>query len=245
MRKNPQKHMAIACGAAACVAMAGAILPLALGVDALAGGFALALAGGVFAILCLGGCFVFAARSRLLSNLLDGGEVLARWEIPDAAWELHASGQGEPAGGGRSGGLLALTAVEIVLGGFVWLAAPGVGRVAAAGFWCLALASGVAAALAPRVVRARQSAGPREAAMSHEGAFVAGTLHAWGGLGARVEEVEVAGARSLCLRVLYSVPALFGRREIEAAIPVPPGQESLAAAVGRALVGRMADREER
>jgi hypothetical protein len=228
--------MVLVSAMAAAFAAAGAALPLALGVDVMAGGLAAAFVGGVLSVCGIAASLVFAARALSLARLLRGEEVLVHWTYPDIARATATAETSPRDEDARGVGPLVVVAFALALGGCFWLLAPSVGRGVFFGFVGLALVVCIAAGLAPRMRRARRARAIPEAALSLEGAYVVGSLHAWGLLGARIESAEVTATSVPRLQVTYSSPVPYGRRETVVTIPIPPGEEERASEAARALL---------
>ncbi len=222
-------------GVVAAVGGVGALLPAALGLGAMSGGSVLAFVGCLVALPGLAFSISSGVRSRILARLLDGSRVLAHWPLPSAAAAEHAALRlaVEREQGWRL--FLVLAILSIAVGIVFVLSDPD-------GAWAILLASAgvvgllaILAALLPRLRHARRRSAAQDAIVSLDAAYVAGTLHAWGALGARIEDVAIVPGETLALRVAYSTPLLCERRDASVSIPVPRGEEWRAAEAARAL----------
>jgi hypothetical protein len=241
-RRNPQARVALIWVLIAVFGAAGAILPSALGMDGMGGGYATAFVSGFVALCGILVAAIFAARARVLGRLLSGHGVLAHWTYPAEDRTDHVDKELAEERKGSWTLFLVIAAFSLVIGVGFLIADPDAGR-----FVFLVLAGVVAllavfAALAPRMRHRKRRRATPEAIVSVEGAYVLGMLHTWRLLGARVEGAEVARAKKPVLHVAYSAPFLYGRfllgrQTYTVLVPIPQGEEERAESVVRALRG--------
>jgi hypothetical protein len=241
-RRNPQARVALIWVLIAVLGAAGAILPSALGMDGMGGGYAIAFVSGFVALCGIIVAAIFAARARVLGRLLSGHGVLAHWTYPAEDRADHVDKELAEERKGSWALFFIIAAFSLVIGVGFLIADPDAGR-----FVFLVLAGVVAllavvAALAPRMRHARRRRAVAEAIVSLEGAYVFGMLHTWRLLGARVEGAEVAQGKKPVLRVTYSAPFLYGRfflgrQTYTVLVPIPQGEEARALSVARSLGG--------
>jgi hypothetical protein len=240
--RNGQTHVAAVWAGITVLSLLGAILPSALGMDGMGGGYAIAFVSGFVALCGLITTAVFAARARILGRLLSGTGVLVHWTYPEEERADHT--RKELAEERRASWtlLLVIAGFSLVIGIGFLIADPDAGRFVLLVLACVVALLTIVAALAPRIRHARRRKATREALISREGAYVFGMLHTWRLLGARVEGAEVTGAGKPVLRVAYSAPVVYGRffftrQSYTVSIPVPHGEEERAQDVVRALLG--------
>jgi hypothetical protein len=241
-RTNRQTRVAITWLGIAILGVAGTILPSALGMDGMGGGYAIAFVSGFIALAALITAAIFWARARVLGRLLAGRDVLAHWTYPEdersdrtkkelaeekkASWTL----------------LLVIAGFSLLIGIGFLIADPEAGRFVLLLLIGVVALLAVVAALAPRMRYARRRRASPEAFVSRDGAYVLGMLHTWRLLGARVDEAEVPEGRKPTLRVTYSAPVIYARffltrQSYTVSIPVPPGEEERAREIARVLGG--------
>jgi hypothetical protein len=241
-RRNPQARVALIWVLIAVLGAAGTILPTALGMDGMGGGYAVAFVSGFVALCGVIVAAIFAVRARVLGRLLSGRGVLAHWTYPAEDRADHVEAELAEERKGSWALFFVIAGLSLVIGVGFLVADPDAGRFVFLVLACVvALLAGVAA-LAPRIRRARRRRAVPEAIISLEGAYVLGMLHTWRLLGARVEETRVAEGKRPVLRVNYSAPVLygrllFGRQSYAVLIPIPRGEEGRAHDVARALQG--------
>lgn len=239
---NRQARVAVTWAGIGAVAAVGAALPFALGMDGMAGGFAIAFVSGFFALAAWIAAAVFGARARVLGRLLAEEGLLAHWTYPEAERKEHAEKELTEEKKASWTLLAVIAAFSILIGIGFLIADPDAGRyVFLLLVGMVAVLAGVAF-VAPRARASRRRRAAPEAFVSREAAYVLGMLHTWRLLGARVEEVELVRGRKPVLRVTYSAPVIYGkffltRQSYTVSIPVPPGDEDRAGAAARAIVG--------
>jgi predicted membrane channel-forming protein YqfA (hemolysin III family) len=229
-------------GGIAVLGTAGAILPSLVGMNGMAGGYALAFVSGFLALCGILIAAVFAARARVLRRLLSGQGVLAHWTYQSEDRADHVDRELAEERRGSWTLFLVILGFCLIIGVGFLIADPDAGRFVF--FFLLGVAAllAVVAWLAPRLRHRRRRWATPEAMISLEGAYAFGMLHTWRLLGARVEEAELAQGKNPVLRVSYSAPMLYGkffysRQSYTVQIPVPPGEEDRAAHIVRALSG--------
>jgi hypothetical protein len=240
--RNHQTRIATVWAGISVLAVVGAILPSALGMDGMGGGYAIAFVSGFIALCSLIATAVFAARARILGRLLSGTGCLAHWMYPEEERTDHARKELAEEKKASWMLLLVIAAFSFVIGLGFLVADPEAGQ-----FVLLVLAGVVAllamvAVLAPRIRNARRRQAAPEAFVSWEGAYVLGMLHTWRLLGARVEQAQVTEGAKPMLRVEYSAPVVYGRfflsrQSYTVSIPVPHGEESRARDAAGAIEG--------
>jgi hypothetical protein len=241
-RRNPQARVALIWALIAVLGAAGTILPTALGMDGMGGGYAMAFVSGFVALCGIIVAAIFGVRARVLGRLLSGRDVLAHWTYPAQDRAEHVDKELAEERKGSWTLFFVIAGLSFVIGVGFLVADPDAGRFVFLVLACVvALLAGVAA-LAPRVRHRKRRRAVPEAIISLEGAYVLGMLHTWRLLGARVEGVEVAEGKKPVLRVSYSAPVLygrllFGRQSYTVSIPVPRGEEERAESVVHALRG--------
>jgi len=241
-RRNPQARVALIWVLIATLGAAGIILPTALGMDGMGGGYAVAFVSGFVALCGIIVAAIFAARARVLGRLLSGHGVLAHWTYPAEDRAEHVDKELAEERKGSWTLFFIIAAFSVVIGVGFLIADPDAGR-----FVFLLLLGVVAllalvAALAPRVRHRKRRRAIPEAIVSPEGAYVFGVLHTWRLLGARGEGAEVAQGKKPVLRVTYSAPFLYGRfflgrQTYTVLVPIPQGEEDRAQSILRTLRG--------
>jgi len=240
--RNRQARIALTWVLVSVVALLGVVLPLALGMDGMAGGYAIAFASGFVALVALIAAAVFAARARILKRLLAGQGVLVHWTYPDPERRDQARKELAEEQKGSWILFLIIAGFSLVIGVGFLIADPEAGR-----YVLLVLAGVVAllaglAALAPRIRFAKRRRATPEAIVSREAGYVFGMLHTWKLLGARLEGTDVTSGRDPVLRVTYSAPVVYARffltrQQYTVSIPIPHGEEERAREIARALEG--------
>jgi uncharacterized membrane protein HdeD (DUF308 family) len=241
-QRNPQARVAWTWFGVGVLGAVGVVLPFVFGMEGMAGGFAIAVVCGFLALSAAITAAVFAARARVLGKLLRGDGVLAHWTYPAADRAEQAKkelGEEKKA----SWGLLLIIAVfSLLIGVGFWVADPDAGRVVFLVMVGLVALLAVVATLAPLARHRKRRRATPEAIVSREGAYVFGMLHTWRLLGARIDDVELAGGAKPVLRVTYSAPVLYGkifltRQSYTVLVPVPAGETDRAQEVADALRG--------
>ena len=240
--RNRQTHVAIVWTGIAVLGVFGAILPFALGIDGMGGGYAIAVVSGFVALCGLITAAVFGVRARILGRLLSGTGVLAYWTYPEGERADHTRKELAEERRGSWILFLIIAAFSLVIGVGFLIADPDAGRYVLLVLLGVVALLAVVATLAPRIRYAKRLHASGEAIVSLEAAYVLGILHTWRLLGARVEEAKIAEGPKPVLQVTYSAPALYGkffytRRSYTLSIPVPRGEEERARDVARALHG--------
>jgi len=241
-RRNPQACVALIWVLIAVFGAAGAILPSALGMDGMGGGYAIAFVSGFVALCGIIVAAIFAARARVLGRLLSGHGVLAHWTYPAEDRTDHVDKELADERKGSWTLFLVIAAFSVVIGVGFLVADPDAGRFVFLLLMGVVALLAVVAALAPRMRHRKRRRATPEAIVSVEGAYVLGMLHTWRLLGSRVEGAEVARAKKPVLRVAYSAPFLYGRfflgrQTYTVLVPIPQGEEERAESVVRALRG--------
>ena len=243
-RPNGQARAAVAWGAVSAIGLAGAVLPLALGMSGVEGGYALTFAGALLAVIGAAAAAVFTLRARLLSRLFAGSGVLAHWTYPEGVGELLSDCEAFPR---RTWGrVLFPVGIPICVGiaSLCLFADPGAARRVLPILFGAILIAGALTALEPTVRRAKRERAPREAIVSLDVAYAFGAFHVWSQWGASIVDAGVVPGRAPLLRVSYLRLAAPGRQLATVAIPIPPGEEARAWDVARALL-RTQDSPER
>jgi hypothetical protein len=241
-QRNPQARVALVWSLIAVLGTAGVILPTALKMDGMGGGYAVAFVSGFIALCGVVVAAIFAIRARILGRLLSGRGVLAHWTYPAEERAAHVDKELAEERKGSWTLFLVIAAFAVVIGVGFLVADPDAGRFVFLLLMGVVALLAVVAALAPRVRHRRRRRAVPEAIISLEGAYVLGMLHTWRLLGARVEGAEVAQGKKPVLRVTYSAPVLYGRflvgrQSYTVLIPIRRGEEERAESVVRALQG--------
>jgi hypothetical protein len=245
-RRNPQARVALIWGLVAVLGAAGTVLPTALGMDGMGGGYAIAFVSGFVALCGVVAAAIFAVRARVLWRLFSGRSVLAHWTYPAEDRTDHVDKELTEERKGSWALFLVIAAFSVVIGVGFLIADPDAGRFVFFVLMGVVALLAAVAALAPRMRHRRRRRATPEAIVSVEGAYVLGMLHTWRLLGARVEGAELAQAKKQVLRVSYSAPFLYGRfflgrQTYTVLIPVPRGEEERAESVVRSLRGERSD----
>jgi hypothetical protein len=220
----------------------GAILPFALEMDGMSGGYAIAFVSGFVALCGIIVAAVFAARARVLGRLLSGTGALAHWTYPVEDRAEHVDKELAEERKGSWMLFFIIAAFSLVIGVGFLIADPDAGRFVVLLLLGVVALLALVAALAPRVRHRKRRRAIPEAIVGPEGAYVFGMLHTWRLLGARVEGAEVARGKKPVLRVTYSAPFLYGRfflgrQTYTVLVPIPQGEEDRAQSILRTLRG--------
>ncbi|MCX6092337.1 MAG: hypothetical protein NTX23_05680 [Candidatus Bipolaricaulota bacterium] len=237
-RRNRQAEAAVAWAAVSLAGVAGAILPFAVGMDGMSGGYAAAFAGGVVAMSGAGVSAISAARARVVARLFADGGALLHWTYPESLRAEQAD-RGFIESRRRNWALLRVTAAVCTALAFLFvLARPHTRGVVIGVLLAAVVALTAVAAMEPFLERRCRRRQIPEAFVSFEAAYVFGMLHAWAQFGARVEDVGIVPGAVPALRVEYTTPLRLGLQDAVAMIPIPPGEEGRASDVARALAAR-------
>ncbi len=237
-RRNRQAEAAAAWAAVSLAGVAGAVLPFAVGMDGMSGGYAAAFAGGIVAMSGAGVSAVSAARARVVARLFADGGALLHWTYPESLRAEHAD-RGFIESRRRNWALLRVTAAVCTALAFLFvLARPHARGVVISVLLAAVVALAAVAAMEPFLERRCRRRQIPEAFVSFEAAYVFGMLHAWAQFGARVEDAGVVPGTTPLLRVAYSTPLRMGSKSAVVMIPIPAGEEGRASDVARVLLAR-------
>ncbi len=222
------------------LALAGAavflfFLPWVVGLDGMKGGYALQFVSAALVLpMGLAGAFLTRKRARLYDRILAEEGLLARWTPPPMEWRLFCEAELRRERAEKQFLFLLIAGFAVFFSGLFSLldrkAAPFL-LWGAAGFVAFMAVMAVLSVWLPHRRRARSDG---ETRIHREGLITAGTLHAWTGVGTRLEAVEMEREEEgLLLAFTYSFPTRNGRETRTARVPVPPGKEEEAEAVRR------------
>ncbi|MDD4903764.1 MAG: hypothetical protein PHX77_04625 [Candidatus Bipolaricaulis sp.] len=240
--RNPQARIASIWVGVGVLGVVGAVLPSVFGMEGMAGGFAIAVICGFLTLCAAITAAVFAARARVLGRMLRGDGVLVHWTYPTADRAEQTEKEFDEERKASWGLLLIMAAFSLVMGIGFLVADPDAGRYVFFAMIGLVALLAAVATLAPLARRRKRGRATPEAIVSCDGAYVFGMLHTWRLLGARVDDVELAGGAKPTVRVTYSAPVLHGRilltrQSYTVSIPVPPGARERASEIVGALRG--------
>ena len=234
MSRNPQRTVFRVWLAVTAVAAAGIVLPSALGMDGMQGGYAWAVLSGFVALVGLVTLVFYAKRARTYDAILHAPRPLLDWTVPDGVWRAFLREEYAEDRRAMRGLFGILLAVALVVGAALLVALPEKGIVLAILAGLLVL-TGCVSRLAPWM-RYRRNRGARGVVrLAGEGILVGRAFHAWNSGGARLESVAAPPGSPARLALSYSFPTRQGRETWTVRVPVPPGCEEEAARAAREL----------
>ena len=221
---NPQMRVALIWAAVGALTTLGAIVPFFV-MDGMNGGFALSCGFGFLTILCGVGTLMYFYRAYTLGKILNGKELVVRWDYSPEEWARYAEAEHGRDRAGTiilffiiSGFALFFGVLFLIFGGrpglIVFLAMLGL----------IALIGGVAflsILLSYRANKARTG----EVFIARTGVYLNRALHNWNMFGASLDAVRLIREESPLVEFVYSYPARHGRQGAEVRVPVPVGKE--------------------
>jgi hypothetical protein len=189
------------------------------------GGFALSCGFGFLTILCGVGTLMYFYRAYTLGKILNGKELVVRWDYRPEEWARYAEAEHGRDRAGKiilffiiSGFALLFGVLFLIFGGrpglIVFLAMLGL----------IALMGGVAflsILLAYRANKTRTG----EVFIARTGVYLNRAFHNWNMFGASLDSVRLIREESPLVEFVYSYPARHGRQRAEVRVPVPVGKE--------------------
>lgn len=222
------------------LALAGAgvflfFLPWIVGLDGMKVGHALRFVSVALLLpLGLAGAVLTRKRGRLYDRILAEEGLLARWTPPPRKWRLFCEVELRRERAEKQVLFLLVAGFAVFFSGLFSLLDRKAAPFLLWGAAGLVAFMAVVAVLSVRLPHRRRARSDGETRIPREGLITAGTLHAWTGVGNRLEAVEVERAEEgLLLSFTYSFPVANGRETRTARVPVPPEREEEAEAVRR------------
>jgi hypothetical protein len=242
MNNNPAYRTLFAWSIITSLAILGIFLPFILGIEGFSGGFAISFICFFLVIVGIIVIIIFALRAKRLARILRGEGVLAHWTYSSDKWKAYAEKEYKTEKGEKKALLIIISVIALVIGIIFFLINP------QSGAWVLLVMVALIGILA-FMAWFTSWYNHRENLKYHGEAYIADKavylnrqLHMWGGIGEKLENVELVKDGDLPLLVItYSVPTRSGRSSTSVRIPVPPGKENEAEGIAAGMkfeVGR-------
>lgn len=206
------------------------VLPFALDADIMAWGAACAFVGFFIFLTSLILLPFFAKRAAVMNKIQKGEGILAWWRYPAEDWEKERKTQIADLGGMKIGGFV-LGGIFLLIGIILFATDPddmGMFLAIMAGIGLLMV---VVSQLSAAAQKKRLAAIQDEAIVHTDGLFYRGELTTWGNGMNRLKAVGWNMRDPSQLLFCYRQMRRTGDRRAVAMIPIPPGQEQVAANV--------------
>ncbi|MFA5077017.1 MAG: hypothetical protein WC488_01175 [Candidatus Micrarchaeia archaeon] len=179
---------------------------------------------------------VFFMRSRTLGRMLKGEGLLAVWKYAPEEWKSYAEKEFREESSEKKGLFLIVAGIALFLGIIFFLFDQESGLFVLGIMVALTILIGIIAYLVPLLNYRRNSAGPGKAYISREGVFLNGVLQEWALFGSSLEDVILREGRQNVLQITYSTLGKGSRNFYTVRVPVPRGEEKLAAKIAKELI---------
>jgi len=204
------------------------ILPFMLQVDMMQWGFGTAFIGLFIFLTTLLLAPFFGKRAAIMAKIQRGEGILAWWRYPADIWEKERQEQISDLTGMKIGGIV-LGAIFALIGIVLFATDPDdmgmfLAFMLGIGIFFVILAQLAAANQKKRLLRTED-----EAIIHTDGLFYRGELTSWGNGINRLKAIGFNWRNPSQLLFCYRQLRRYGQRRAVAMIPIPPGQEAVAA----------------
>ncbi len=236
MKNNPPMRTLTVWAIITGLAILSIFLPFLIGMDGMAGGFAISLLAFFLALTGIIVIVIYWGRAAKLQRILKGEGVIAHWDYSPAEWKEYTEKEYKTEKSEKKALFLitAILALVIGLGFFIFDNE--------AGMWVLLTMVALIAILAFTAwftawYRHRENLNYHgEVYITGKAVYLNRQLHTWSGLGEKFESVEFTRRKGQSmLSIVYSVWTRTGRTPVTIRIPVPAGKEAEAEAIAAGL----------
>ncbi len=245
MRSNPLVGAWISLGVAA-VAVGWLLLQWLAG-DALFAAFGYTMHAitllAVFALIAgLAVALLLRRFARVRADLLSGRNVIARWTVAEAEFEVFAARAVAADRDDKRGALALVVGLVVLIFGAFALFDPEVAPAMLGMAGLVALLMAAAYFLGGWVMRRQLQSASREVIVGTDGLMLNGVLHVWSAVLTWLAGVDLDPGPPGTLAVTYAYLARFGPQYVTVALPVPRSALPLARQVVERLSTRRAGR---
>ena len=206
------------------------VLPFAIDADIMAWGAACAFVGFFIFVTALILLPFFVKRAAVMNKIQKGEGILAWWRYPAEAWEKERQSQIADLGGIKIGGFV-LGGIFLLIGIILFATDPDDMGLFLAIMGGIGLLMVVVSQLSAAAQKKRLMVTQDEAIIHTDGLFYRGELTTWGSGMNRLKAVGWNMRNPYQLLFCYRQMRRHGDRRAIAMIPIPPGQEQIAANV--------------
>jgi len=205
------------------------------GIDISIGGGVILVAGIFFAIVGIILFFNYRKQAILLSQILTGEGVLAKWEFDVYFWESFANKYLQRYLSMNKSSLVFISAILIIIFGIIMIIDPEVAKIMGLIGLGLIIFFSIFAFFVPRISAKNLKKSPPIAIIAKNGILVGKQFHSWGMFGNRFESSRIVEDEINIMEVNYSYRARSGRSIITILVPIPKGKLEEAQEIARKL----------
>jgi hypothetical protein len=236
LKNNPPMRTLVTWAAITGFAVLAIFLPLLLGIQGFAGGFAISLLAFFLALNGIIVIIIYWGRANKLRRILNGEDVLAHWTYNPEEWKAYTEKEYATEKSEKKT-LFVITAVLALVIGFGFFVFDN-----EAGFWVLLAMVALIAILAFTAwftawYRHRENIQYHgEVYITGRAVYLNRQLHTWSGPGEKIESIDfIKHKGQSLLSIIYSVWTRTGQTPVTVRIPVPAGKEAEAEAIAAGL----------
>lgn len=183
----------------------------------------------VFALIAgLAVALLFRRFARVRADLLAGRNVIARWSVGAAEFEVFTARAIAADRADKRGALALVVGLVILIFGAFALFDPEVAPAMLGMAGVVALLMAGAYLLGGRVIRRQLEPASREVIVGTDGLMLNGVLHVWSAILTWLTDVDLETGPPAVLVVTYAYLARFGPQYVTVALPVPEAAVPLA-----------------
>ena len=230
MRQNPERKSSIVSVVIAAVGIIIMFVPAILGMEGMAGGYAVVVLGIVVLITGIVAFFVYTWRAKKLDDMLNGKNLLVHWTYTQDEWQRYTEKAHEEKKSAHKTLFLIISGFAIATGAGFFIKDPDSGKYVFLVMLGLIVIIGFVAYLTTMLDYRRNKKNLGEAYIATDGVYLNRVLHTWKGLATHLDNV-VYEEEAQSLIFTYIALDRIGLHSYTVRVPVPQGQKAKASEV--------------